>query len=271
VNCFDITLPVDRKTETIELIVVCCLHIGHKAFDYKRATKWRNWILADKNRYAVDLGDDMENAVPGDEEHNSMMWDSNMHPEEQYRKAADYWAPVVEAGKLLLTHDSNHAWRSEAKTGISVARNLNIFLQGLTQRHKTPEPLTDASPRWGRWQALTRLSVGRQQYLMHSWHGAGGSATPEGALRKCRSMATQQVADIYACGHFHQKIAWQDNRMEFSSNGRRAVEKQRTFACTGGYLEWHETYAERKGLSPNRRGSITLRLGAKEWDVKVGL
>lgn len=255
----------------IEIVIVCCLHIGHKGFDKARAEKWRAWGLSDPNRYFMDLGDDMENAVPGDEEHNSMMWDSNMMPAEQYRKSAEYWAPVVEAGKLIINHNSNHAWRSEAKTGICIPRNLNVFLQGLTAEQKTPDPQPDVLPLWGNWQALTELHVGKQVYMIHSWHGSGNGCTPEAALRKCRSMATVNKADIFVMGHAHQRIAWSDNYLIHAGNGREALERQRMFAVTGGYLGWHDTYAERKGLPPNRRGSIVLRLGVKEWDVKTSI
>jgi hypothetical protein len=270
-NCFTIDLPIPRSEESAELIAVCCLHIGHKGFDYKRALKWRSWILEGKNRFAINLGDDIENAVPGDENHNSMMWDSNMHPEEQYRKAAEYWEPVVMAKKLIMTHNSNHFWRSEAKTGISIPQNLNVFLQGLTADLKTPTPLTDVSPRWGNWQALSQLNVGKQVYTVHSWHGSGNGCTPEAALRKCRSMAVTHRADLFLMGHSHQKIAWSDNYMVHAGNGREAHERQRMFAVTGGYLGWHGTYAERMGLPPNRRGSIVVRLGAKQWDLKVSI
>jgi hypothetical protein len=270
-KCHEITIPVKPSVQSVEIVVVCCLHIGHKAFDYKRAKKWRDWILADPNRYAVNLGDDMENAVPGDEEHNSMMWDSNMHPEEQYRKAAEFWEPVASAKKLLITHDSNHAWRSEAKTGISIAKNLNVFLQGLTTKHKTTDPQPDASPRWGHWQALTKLNIGKQVYLVHSWHGVGSGCTPEASLRKCRSMAVTHRADLFVMGHSHQRIAWSDNYMVHAGNGLEAQERQRMFAVTGGYLGWHGTYAERKGLPPNRRGSVVVKLGVKEWDIKTSI
>lgn len=266
-KCHRIDLKLKGRPEQIEIMALCCMHIGHVACDYVRIGKMFKWLLAGDNRFCFDLGDDTENAVPGDEEHNSMMWDSNMHPEEQFRKAADLLLPVAKAGKLIITHNSNHWWRSQAKTGFNIPKQLNTFLQQMGLQ----DPHPDALPRWGGWQALTSLGVGKQNYMIHSWHGAGGSATPEGALRKCRSMAVNHDADIYLCGHFHQKIAWQDNHMRWSGNGLPAKEMQRTFACTGGFLGWHEGYAERKGLPPNRRGSIVLRLGVKEWDVKVGL
>lgn len=268
---YTIPLKPTKGADYVEIIVFCCLHIGHKAHDRKRAIQWRDWGLSSPNRWFMNLGDDTENAVPGDEEHNSMMWDSDMHPEDQYRHAADFWTPVVEQRRLLINHNSNHWWRSEAKTGISIPKNLNVFLQGLTQRTPAQSPLPDALPRWGGWQALTDIRVGKHSYMTHSWHGAGGSATPEGALRKCRSMAVNVEADLFFCGHFHQKIAWSDNYLVHAGNGMNALERQRMFVCTGGFLGWHGTYAERKGYPPNRRGAMVVRLGVREWDVKVSI
>ena len=270
-RCYDIRLPVKKGVENIEIAVVCCLHFGHKSQDERRALQWRKWIMGSPNRFAMNLGDDMENAIPGDEVHNSMMWDSSYPPEEQYRRAADYWKPVVQAKKLIITHDSNHAWRTEAKVGRSVARELNVFLQNVTSKETHADPMPDSAPRWGRWQALSRLHVGKQTYTVHSWHGSGNGCTPEAALRKCREQAVVHRADLYLMGHAHQKISWSDNYMEFSANGCEARERQRVFAVTGGFLGWHDTYAERAGLKPNRRGAIVAKLGAKDWDIKVAI
>lgn len=270
-KCHEIRLPVKGKPEEIELVSFCCAHFGHKACDRPRLLEWRRWLMASPNRFAFNLGDDMENALPGDEKHSSMMWDSDSPPEQQYRDAADFWRPVAKAGKLLTTHDSNHAWRTEAKTGRSVARELNVFLQAQRLPKAMTDPLPDALPRWGRWQALTRLRVGKQSYDIHSWHGTGGAATPEGALRKCREQERNHVADIFLMGHFHQPLVWGKEYMAFSSNGREATAKQRWFGVTGGFLGWHETYAERAGLSQNRRGAIVVRLGVNRWDIKLAL
>lgn len=273
-KCFEVTLPVKKGTEEVELASICCLHIGARAYQEQKALQWRDWVLGSKARFALGLGDDTENALPGDEKHNSMMWDQAMNPDEQYIKACEYWRPVAQAGKLVLTHDSNHWWRTEAKTGMSRARDLNVFLQGLRSEDQrweaNPQPKLDHLPRWARWQALTKVNVGAQSYMLHSWHGVGNGCTPEAALRKCRSMAVQHPdADIFLMGHAHNKICWSDNRTKWTGNGQDAGLKERHFGVTGGFLGWHDTYAERAGLAPNRIGAIVVRLGVKRWDIKI--
>jgi hypothetical protein len=273
VKCFDIKLSLPRGSKEARLALICCIHRGHKSHDEKRAIEWRDFILKDPSTFCMSLGDDTENAIPTDPKHASMMFDQVEDPVSQRMWISDYWLPVAKAKKLIVTHNSNHWARTDAITGESPARELNVFLQNQYDAKSPAEsrPHPNKLPRWGNWQALTRLSVGRNQYVIHSWHGIGGAATPEGALRKCRSMAMQHRADIFAIGHYHQKIAWQDSYMEFSADGMEAKEKQRTFICTGGFLGWHDNYAERAGLPPNRRGGMLIRLGADKWDVKVGL
>jgi len=268
-KCYDIRLKATGKPSHIELISFCCAHFGHKGCDRKRLHSWRDWLMRGPNRFAFNLGDDMENALPGDEKHSSMMWDSDKAPEDQYLEAADFWRPIAEAGKLLITHDSNHAWRTEAKTGRSVARELNIFLQNQNSVKTHAEPMPDGSPRWGRWQALTRIKVRSQEYLIHSWHGSGSGTTPEAALRKCREQERHHVADCYLMGHAHQPIGWGKEYNVFSGNGREAATRQRWFGVTGGFLGWHDTYAERAGYGPNRRGAIVVKLGVDRWDIKI--
>lgn len=264
-KCHEVRLPVQGNPEHFEVVIFCCAHIGHRNFDRKRFESWLGWVRKGRNRVAFNLGDDIENAIPGDAVHNSMMWDSVMGPDEQYRDAADYWRPLAESGKLIITHDSNHWWRSEAATGRSMAKELNVFLQ---QRGQT-DPLPDALPRWGRWQALTKLRIRKQEYMIHSWHGSGGSTTPEAALRKCREQERHHEADVYVMGHFHQPILWGKRYNRFTGNGRPPEKRERWFGVTGSFLEWDESYAERQGLGPNRLGCIVLRLGVDRWDVKV--
>lgn len=272
-KCHEVRLKLPKGTEYAEIAVICCLHLGHKMHDHERALKWRKWILAKPNRFVFNLGDDIEAALPGDEKHNAMTFDSVMSPDMQLVKIKEFEAPLADAHRMIVSHDSNHWARFEGKTGVSMAKDLNVFLQNQydPKAKEMAEPHPDKLPRWGHWQALTKLMVGKNEYLVHSWHGAGGGATPESALRKCRSMAVQHRADIYLMGHFHQKVCWQDSYMQFSSNGRDSQERQRTFACTGSFLGWHSSYAEKMGLPPNRRGAIVVKLGVKDWDVKVGL
>jgi hypothetical protein len=261
----EIHIPAPKKAEYISIFSVCCLHIGHKCHDREKALSYRDYILSTPDTYAYDLGDDIENAVPGDEVHNSMMWDSNLHPQDQLDQAVEFWKPVVKAGKLLLTHDSNHFWRSEAKTGISIAKQMNIFMRTEAKDAKA------RMPEWGRWQAFTKLHVGNQCYKIHSWHGSGGAATPEGALRKCRAQAMIHQADAFLMGHFHRKVIDQDLYFAWPSGEVKPVERTRVYGVTGSFLKWEDSYAERAGYGPSIRGAIKLDLSAKRWDMKISL
>jgi hypothetical protein len=261
----EIHIPAPKKSEYVSIFSVCCLHIGHKCHDKEKALSYRDYILNTPDCYAYDLGDDMENAVPGDEVHNSMMWDSDMHPQEQFDKALEYWEPVVKAGKLLMTHDSNHFWRSEAKTGISVAKNMNVFMRHTAEKAKV------RAPEWGQWQAFTKLHVGKQMYRVHSWHGAGGSATAAGALNKCRSQAMIHQADVFLMGHYHRKVVDQDLYFAWPDGEAKPIEKMRAYGVTGSFMKWEGSYAERAGYGPSIRGAIKLELSAKRWDIKISL
>lgn len=264
-QAFDITLPPPKKGDHVSIFSICCLHVGHKNHDQEKALSYRDYVLNTPDTYAYSLGDDMENAVPGDEVHNSMMWDSNMHPQEQFEKALEYWEPVVKAGKLLVNHDSNHFWRSEAKTGISIAKQMNVFMKTTAKEAKS------RAPEWGQWQAMTRLHVGKQTYKVHSWHGSGGAATPEGALRKCRSQAIVHRADCFLMGHFHRKMIDEAVYFDWPEGEVKPVEKKQVFGVTGSFLKWENSYAERAGYSPAIRGAIKIEFNAKRWDIRVSL
>lgn len=260
---YEISVPVSKGTDSIRLASICCLHIGHKCHNKEKALWYRDYILNTPNVYAFDLGDDIENALPGDSEHDSMMWDSDMSPEKQYETAAEFWAPVVKKGKLLLTHDSNHFWRSEAKTGISIGKNLNIFLKGIAKEEKTQEP------KWGRWMAMSKLTVGDQSYLIHSWHGAGGGTKSASALNKCMEQAKSHIADVYLMGHYHKRVLADEGYTTWNNKNGAPEFKTRFFACTGSFLEWSGSYAERMGLGPSVTGIVEVELGAKERSIRL--
>lgn len=251
----EIRLP--KPAGVARIFVISCLHIGHKAHNGEKALEYRRHILSSPDTYVMSLGDDMENALPGDERHSSMMWDSVMTPEDQYREACEFWLPLAEGGKLLLTHNSNHFWRSQAKTGLNVAEQMNVFLN-----QNSP---AGRRVRFGNWQAMTKLWVGKVPYLVHSQHGSGASATPEAALRKCREAARSIHADIYLRGHHHQLIVFKDVYKTWNTKHNQYAE--RLFACTGCFLHWDETYGERSGYHPTRQGGVVLELSGKKFDV----
>jgi hypothetical protein len=252
------------KSENITLWPFSCLHIGSTQHDNEKAINYRDYVLNTKDAYAMSLGDDCENALPGDDKHNSMMWQQNMNPQEQFDAACEYWRPLVESGKLLLTADSNHFYRSEMKTGISIAKQMNIFLGNIAQKAKT-EP-----PKWGRWSAFLKLHVNKQQYLVHATHGSGGGTTPESALKKCRETASYIHADLYVRGHHHKLIHFSDAYFDWTDGGPKPVERKRVFACTGCFLRWDESYGERMGLPPGLRGACKVTLSSKRHDIRVG-
>lgn len=256
-------LPKPKHSEYATIFSVCCLHIGAKGHDREKALSYRDYVLKTPDTYAYDLGDDTENALPGDEKHNSMMWDQTLSPEEQYAEACDYWRPLAEAGKLLITHSSNHWWRSEAKTGFSIAKQMNIFLGQNAKRGK--------GPKWGEWQSLTRLYVGSESYLIHSWHGAGGGGSRASALNKCASQAMIHHADVYLMGHFHRKLIDEDVYFEWPKGASAPIERKRVYGVTGSFLKWDGSYAERAGMAPSIRGCIKVELSGKRHDVKVSL
>jgi hypothetical protein len=242
---FEIKLP-KPKGEYISLFSVCCLHLGSKNCDKKKAIEYRDYILETKDTYVIDLGDDVDMALPGDQEHNSMLFECEMLPDEQFMAACEYWKPLVDSKKLLMTADSNHWWRVESKTGMSRARDLNAFLQNYGSNTRSPVPKKGVLPEWGRWQAMFKLVVGNIPYIVHAWHGAGGGGTPEGTIRRCREIARYVNADLYMMGHFHRKAIYEDIYFRWDDKLCRPVEEKRVYAATGSFLKWDDSYAERK-------------------------
>lgn len=261
---FEIHLPKPKKAEYVNVFSWCCMHLGHISCDIKKALKYRDYILNTPDTYVFSLGDDFDNALPmGDAKHSAMMWDNNMSPQEQFDAALKFWEPVIKEGKLLWTNDSNHFYRSEMLTGISLAKQLNVFMNNAAKTARS------RGPEWGRWQAFVKLHVGKNVYRIHAWHGSGGSGSPEGALKKCRSQAMVHRADLYCMGHVHRKITDSDLYFDWPDGEKEPIEKKRVYAVTGSFLDWRNSYAERAGYAPSIRGAVMIEFGAKRWDIRV--
>lgn len=246
-----------------KIFSISCLHIGSKNFDREKAYAYRDYILKNKDTYAISLGDDVEMALAGDPLHDSMLWDQNMNPQEQFDEACQYWLPLAKKGKLLWTQDSNHWWRAEAKTGISMAKQMNVFLNQEVGQEK--------GPKWGRWQNMTKVIVGTIPYVVHSWHGAGAGSTPESALRQCRAKAYEHKADCFLMGHVHKNVIYEDLYHDWPMGEKKPIAKKRIFATSGCFMKWDDSYGERAGYPMAVRGAPKIELCADRFDMRVSL
>ena len=235
------------RGEYLPLVLASCSHIGSLAFAEKHWKSWRDEVLKNPDNRIIMLGDTTENATktsPG-----SSIWEQRVSPKDQVEFAIDLIEPMKD--RILIWHESNHSYRTRKDAGAHTPEEL------MSRHFGIP---------WGGWQSLSSYVVRKgkrsQSYVGHCMHGTGGGTSMQAALSSLGKQAMLSEADFYARGHHHRPVAARMTRFQYRDqsrpDGRNAV-----LAATGGFLDYHDSYAEAAGYIPNSYGCITLKLHVK--------
>lgn len=246
-------VQINPDGDYVELIPLSCLHIGAATFNERRARRFREYILADPDRYTWDLGDTVENATR--DSVGAGVYEQVLSPSKQFAYAEEYYRPLIEAGRLLGIHNSNHGYRSEKAVDFSPIDMLSGKL---------------GVPFLG-WQNVFSLKVGdnhKRRYNIFSWHGKYNGRSIGGALNALVGMSNLVYnCDAYCMGHIHRRITHEDTiRLPGKS---RLREMPRKFLAAGGFIDYDDSYAEMMGLLPAMPGTGTLRFYKTEPRVEL--
>lgn len=160
----------DLTYELISLVLFGDIHIGapNDTCNLAYAKKMVRNILNDKKAgYAIGMGDYLDNIkAVWQGGRGPTPFETTMSPQKQYEVSLDLLKPLAEAGRLIGLHEGNHdAWTRQT-SGIDVARNLARELK---------VPLLGPG-------CTTRIIVGKQVYVLYTFHGTGSSKLPGGKL-----------------------------------------------------------------------------------------
>jgi len=209
--------------------------------------------LADPDRYTWDLGDTLENATR--DSIGAGVYEQVLTPEQQEEYTIEFYRPLVDAGRLLGIHNSNHGYRTDKAVGRSpiriLCREIGVPFLG--------------------WQNVFSLKVGenhQRRYNIFSWHGKYSGRSVGGALNALVAMASiVHNCDAYCMGHIHRKLIHEDNIRVPGKT--RLNEIRRHFLACGGFIDYDDSYAEMMGLLPALPGTGTLRFYKTEPRVEL--
>lgn len=252
---YQIDIPLKKsRPEYISIIPIGDIHLANPYSNLTRATEFRDYVLATPNTYTIDMGDDMDIVT---KESKGNIYDQQYSPYYQKQEAVKFWRPVHEAGKLLCVMDDNHSYRARELADWRIVLDM----------------CNELKTRYGGWGAFLDLRIGKQQYTIYVVHGKKCGTTDAYALNSVITMNQRCIADIYLRGHHHRKIVHQDEikKLVFRSNEWKLAEHKRTYAVTGSFLEWDNSYAEQLEYNITVKGCIKLKLFTKKWDVHTSL
>lgn len=239
------------------------IHIGDKAFHGKKGEElldgYIDFVRKTPNAYIFLMGDVLNVATRASK---SSPFEQTMSLDQQIRFATEKFEPVKH--KIIGAITGNHELRLKNFVGYdptaALCANLNI-------------------PYFG-YSVVVGFRVGkseRQSNLYHGYfhHTTGGGSTQGAAINrvdKLRGIVAN--ADFYVGGHNHRLITGEPMVWNIDGTHERVQPLRQVLVDSGSYLDWSDSYAEMKQMTPNKLGSPRLRLSGEKRqnkDIHVSL
>jgi hypothetical protein len=246
--------------ESAYVVPLCDLHEGDERFDEAKFLKYRDWILAEPNRFTVIAGDWGNYAL---KESKSNVYEQTHDTDKTMDNIGDLMRPLVEAKRILgVTEDGNHGKRVRNSSGILPMRRICREL-GISDLYAGEGAFVKAT--------LGKDGHGKRVcYTMYVTHGWGGGRRPGGTANMLEDMSRICLADCYIAGHTHKMLATVGNYYVPDLHNNNMQEVKQTYVSAGSFLKWGG-YAEAAGYRPAKLGSPRIRLDGKRKDVHVSI
>ncbi len=233
----------------IEISHLTDLQYGNKRFQTKRFLQYRDWILAQKNRFVV-LGGDLVDAATILSVGSP--FENTGEPIEQVEGLVDLLRPLADAGRLLGYVGGNHERRTLptfGDCGRLIARQL-----------KVP---------YSRGVQLIDIHFGQHRpFKISAWHGAGSARTKGAKAQMLHRFMQQADSHVYLVGHVHDVVLlfdWRQMRVE----NRIKLQKIAGIISSSFQGYWN-SYAETAALPPSESMMARIILERNgRWEVTL--
>ena len=125
------------------------------------------------------------------------------------------------------------------------------------------DPEVKAKPRLLATDSPFPLGFTTKTYRIFAHHGSGFATTPGGKLNKLIQFMQSFVADVYFCGHVHDKVGRREPALGADKTCTKLVAIERLGVISGSYLKTYQqgvtTYGEMRGYRPVSLGAAWVR------------
>lgn len=239
------TASIYHFQQTIELVPLFDLHIGHKGCNMQKVQDTIDYIMAAPHRYAVLGGDLLECATKTSV--GMSVYEEDFSPKDQLLTAYRLLKPLAEAGKILCGLTGNHEMRLAYHADLNPIEVLCAQLEIPYHEH----------------QGFLVLNVAGNIYRVALCHG--GTNSVMASLRKQSKVVD---ADLYLSGHTHARKCEVDPIYWIDDVTGALERRSKFFLVCGSYLEYWGGYAEMKVLAPVDTGTVRILLHADRWMIE---
>jgi len=254
-------IRVDIDANEAYLVPIGDVHLGDHAFTKESERKLKGyieWIRKTPNAVSIIMGDIFNTAT---RQSKTSPFDS-ISLRDEIRNAIRLFEPIKD--KIIGVIDGNHEARAEDYMGYSPLIHFCDVL-GL---------------RYLRYSGVFKINVGfikrnvypgptaRISYIIYAHHTTGGGTTKGGRLNRVVKLSDIIInADIYLGAHNHDLIASPSERFVVDRRSGKVSRIRQVFVDCGSYLDWNNSYAEKKMYPPLKIGSPKIRLDGMKRDI----
>jgi hypothetical protein len=230
------------------------VHLGSVDAQEDDFSKKVNECANRENSYALGMGDyadcitkndprfDMEGLADWVKKGNIV--------ESQRQRVVELFKPLAETGKLIGLGTGNHEEEIHLRHQDDITRNI----------------CQDLNVPYAGYSCFVILSFRRKgsthtnQYVWHSWHGAGSAQTEGARLMRLMRLVNDIQAHVYTMGHLHAMTSHTPDRLMCVHGRVKSIKLAATI--TGSWLKAYSqprndqllnaSYAEKKGYKPSR-------------------
>jgi predicted phosphodiesterase len=238
-------ISIQTDAPEIEIMALCCLHVGAHDHDRDLFLKYRDWLLESPDRYIMSIGDLGDYSIPTHMPYT--MWKQDQSPNEQIKEIIDLLDPVKD--RIIGLVDGNHELRIWKKTSLNpnewIGDKLDAPYMGI--------------------DAYIILEVNGIEYKTFWIHGER-AGLPETVLRYAFYSGRASDTDFFVVGHSHTFAMREFNRIKF--DGFDKITERVTGVRTASFLT-DADYSRRKLYDLSHKGSsiISVSSRSKRWSV----
>ena len=249
------SINLDPEFREIILLPFSDLHDGAKEFDSQLFKKYRDFVLAEPNRFCVLNGDLADNAIKYSK---SDIYTATLQPREQVLEIVDLLSPLAKDGRIWGSVKGNHCERTEREVGISLSEYIADKL---------------GIPYFGP-EVLFKVRFGKNKhwrnayYTVYVTHGTGGGRTKGAKANNLDRLKDMVLADVYCMGHTHDQMILTGAVFEPDKNMDRINEREIYFVNSGSFMKKGDGYAAMKNYPPQSRGCPAIIFDGYERKIR---